>query len=257
MHVRNLPAVTPRYWTAILVASMCGANTGDFLSHNLHLGHWRGLPPLAILFLAILWSERRACIATEAYYWLAIIVVRTAATNLADLATHELGLSYAVADLGLTALLVGVLLADQVSKRPSVPDRVVPGESAIKLPATDTPYWFAMLIAGTLGTASGDWVAHSVGLGFGSVVLVAVFGVVLYATWRIGGMSIPWYWASIVTARTAGTTLGDYLASRHGLDLGLSISTTLTACMLTAVVALWPHRRAMVGVTASWKGGTS
>jgi hypothetical protein len=29
---------------------MCGANTGDFLSHNLHLGHTRGLPPLAAFF---------------------------------------------------------------------------------------------------------------------------------------------------------------------------------------------------------------
>jgi uncharacterized membrane-anchored protein len=90
MHIRNLPAVTPRYWVAILVASMCGANTGDFLSHNLHLGHWRGLPPLVVLFVAILWAEKRARAATEAYYWLAIIVVRTAATNLADLATHDL-----------------------------------------------------------------------------------------------------------------------------------------------------------------------
>jgi len=58
MQIKNVP-VTPRYWIAILVASMCGANTGDFLSHNLHLGHWRGLPPLAALFLIILWAERR------------------------------------------------------------------------------------------------------------------------------------------------------------------------------------------------------
>jgi hypothetical protein len=31
MHIRNLPAVTPRYRAAILAASMCDAN------HNLHL----------------------------------------------------------------------------------------------------------------------------------------------------------------------------------------------------------------------------
>ena len=54
MKVGNVPAITARYWAAILVASMCGANTGDFLSHNLYLGHTRGLPPLAALFLLIL-----------------------------------------------------------------------------------------------------------------------------------------------------------------------------------------------------------
>ena len=251
MQVKNLPAVTPRYWAAILVASMCGANTGDFLSHNLHLGHWRGLAPLAVVFLLIVWAERRARIATEAYYWLAIIVLRTGATNLADLATHDFGLGYAVTDFGLAALLAGVLLLDRRRRRSASAGRVAPDTVlSAKLPATDAPYWVAMLIAGTLGTASGDWVAHGLGLGLGSIVLVAIFAVVLLTAWRFGEMSVPWYWASIVAARTAGTTLGDYLASRHGLDLGLSASTALTACMLAAAVVLWPHRRDMVSVTA-------
>ena len=196
---------------------------------HLHLGHWRGLPPLAILFLAILWLERGSCIATEAYYyWLAIIVIRTAATNIADLATHDFGLSYAASDLGLSTLLIGVLLADQVHKHFTPPVRVAL-EPIIKLPATDMPYWVAMLVAGTLGTASGDWVAHSVGLSFGSIVLVGIFGVVLVAAWRFGRMSMSWYWASIVAALTAGTTLGDYLAGRHGLHLGLSVSARLNS----------------------------
>lgn len=37
MQIKHVRAITPLYWVAILVASMCGANTGDFLSHNLHL----------------------------------------------------------------------------------------------------------------------------------------------------------------------------------------------------------------------------
>src|ERR1700692_3049952 len=113
MQVKNLPSITPRYWTAILVASMCGANTGDFLSHNLHLGHTRGLLPLAALFLIILWAERRARIPTEAYYWLAIIVLRTAATNLADLCTHDLKLGYIAVELGLAGVMILILLLDR------------------------------------------------------------------------------------------------------------------------------------------------
>jgi uncharacterized membrane-anchored protein len=250
MQIKNLPAITPRYWAAILVASMCGANTGDFLSHNLHLGHWRGLAPLAVAFFLIVWAERRSRIATEAYYWLAIIVVRTAATNLADLATHDFGLGYPATDMALTALLLAVVAFDPGRKRSANAGRIAADALIMKLPATDTPYWVAMLIAGTLGTASGDWVAHSLGLGYASVLLVAVFGVVLLTVWRVGGMSVSWYWTGIVAARTAGTTLGDYLAGRHGLDLGLSLSTSLTACMLAAAVVLWPHRPVVVSVPA-------
>jgi hypothetical protein len=32
MAPKTLPMIDARYWTAILAASMCGANTGDFAS---------------------------------------------------------------------------------------------------------------------------------------------------------------------------------------------------------------------------------
>lgn len=246
MQIKNVPAITPRYWTAILVASMCGANTGDFLSHNLHLGHWRGLPPLAVVFLGILWLERRARVATEAYYWLAIIVIRTAATNLADLCTHDLGLSYAVIEPGLTLLLIAFVAADR-TRRPDPSARYAP-----MVPATNTLYWLAMLTAGTLGTASGDFAAGPAGLGlfYGSAVLTAAFLVVLAFASGFGATAKPWYWASIVGARTAGTTLGDMLASRHGFDLGLSVSTLVTGSLLAAVILLWPRERGIQAVSA-------
>ena len=239
MQVKNVPAITSRYWAAILAASMCGANTGDFLSHNLHLGHTRGLLPLGLLFLMILWAERRSRIATEAYYWLAIIVLRTAATNLADLGTHDFKLGYGAIEAGLTVLLIISVAVDR-SRGSSL---AANGRRAM-VPATNGLYWLAMLTAGTLGTASGDFVADVAGLGlfYGSAILAALYGVVLLVAWRFGGMSKPWYWASIVAARTAGTTMGDLFASRHGLNLGLPLSTAITASILAAAVILWPHR---------------
>jgi len=38
---------------------------------------------------------------TVAFYWLAIIVLRTMATNIADFATHDMKISYPVFVLGL------------------------------------------------------------------------------------------------------------------------------------------------------------
>jgi hypothetical protein len=112
MNPKNLPMIDARYWAAILAASMCGANTGDFASHILGLGHTRGLLPLALIFLAIVWAERRSTVATEAYYWFAIIVLRTGATNLADLGTHDLKLGYFLCMGLLAALMVAMLLID-------------------------------------------------------------------------------------------------------------------------------------------------
>lgn len=245
MQPRNLPTINARYWTAIVAASMCGANTGDFAARILHLGHTRGLLPLALTFGAILWAESRSKGATEVYYWLAIIALRTAATNLADLATHDLKLGYITVEAALAGLMVLILVTGHArgSGRWGVS---AAGGQWRNLPAADASYWIVMLAAGTLGTALGDWVADELGLGlgFGSVVLVAILGVVLLISTRYGRMAKPWYWLGIVAARTAGTTLGDFVASRHGLNFGLPLSTLCTSLLLVAVLVVWKDDRA-------------
>jgi uncharacterized membrane-anchored protein len=222
---------------------MCGANTGDFASRILGLGHTRGLLPLGLIFLAIVWAERRSTVATETYYWLAIIVLRTGATNLADLGTHDLKLSYFLCMGALVALMAAMLLVDRM--RGVEPMGITDPDGRWRsLPATDTSYWITMLAAGTLGTAAGDWVAEETGLGlsFGSAVLVLIFVVVWFVSDRFGEMTKPWYWLTVVAARTAGTALGDLLASRRGLGLGLVTSTICTSLLLAGIVLLWRDR---------------
>lgn len=245
MRTQNLPTINARYWAAIVAASMCGANTGDFASHFLHLGHTGGLLPLALVFSVILWAERRSEKPTELYYWLAIIVLRTAATNLADLATHDLKLGYIAVEIGLAGLMSLVLFVDQRRGAANGSVRIPDGPSR-NLPAADGVYWIVMLAAGTLGTALGDWVADELGLGLGSgsIVLLAILGIVLLIGTRYGRMTKPWYWLAIVAARTAGTTLGDFAASRHGLNLGLPLSTLCTSLLLIGILALRRRDRA-------------
>ena len=43
----------PRYWAALSVASVFGATGGDVLSHDLGLGHWRGVPVLLLLGVVV------------------------------------------------------------------------------------------------------------------------------------------------------------------------------------------------------------
>ncbi len=100
MQTRNTPSTGPRYWAALCLASVFGANMGDFVSHNLHLGHADGLLPLLLAFLGVVVAERLTAITTAAWYWTAIVILRTAATNLGDLLTHDFRIAYPVADGG-------------------------------------------------------------------------------------------------------------------------------------------------------------
>ncbi len=231
MQPRHLPRVDMRYWVAITLASVFGADLGDFCSHVLGLGHVRGLPVLAVEFAAILLAERLARSATEAFYWAGIVTLRTAATNLADFATHDLRVSYVL----FIFVLAGLLMA--LARRSA-------GPMDQDGPSAGSGYWLTMLVAGTLGTALGDFCADQAGLAVSTFCWAVVWAAVLVAVVRRPSAGLAWYWPAIVAIRTVGTNAGDIVAGRHGLALGLPVSTSVSAAVFVALLVLWqPTRR--------------
>ena len=233
----NVPSLGPRYWAVLVLASVFGANLGDFASHNLHLGHTLGLLPLAVLFAAILAGERYARVGTEAFYWLALVTLRTAATNLTDFADHDLKLSPEWVMAALAVALAALILSDRA---PGAPPRPAGTGERGDLPATGTRYWITMLVVGVLGTAMGDYLADDLGLdpGPAAVITVTVLASLLLLR-RWAGRCKAAYWITGVAVRTAGTNVADFLAAHDGLGLGLPLSTTLTGLALAGTVALW------------------
>ena len=81
---KKTPTIDRRYWTALLMASMCGTNLGDAVPDLLHLSPATGLLRFTALFVLLIVIERLVEWQSEAFYWLTILVVRAAATNIAD-----------------------------------------------------------------------------------------------------------------------------------------------------------------------------
>src|SRR4051812_7463574 len=189
MHARNLPTIDAGYWAAIVAASICGTNTGDLAAGPLGLGHVRGILPLCAIFLAIIWAEKMLDWTTVAFYWLAIIVLRTMATNIADFATHDMKLSYPVFAGLLIAFMSVMIWADRFRTNMW---RQQPAGSNARLPLTDWSYWIVMLAAGVLGTAVGDWLADAgPGVYWASLIGVPFFIAALWIAYRFG-LSKPW-----------------------------------------------------------------
>ena len=240
MKLANVPTLGSRYWTALILASAFGANTGDFAAHDLHLGHTLGLIPLAVLFAVILVAEAWSRVHTEAFYWFAIITIQTAATNLADFADHDLHF----APIFVIAVLVLALSALVLTDRDALTRHADAGQAA---PMIDARYWATMLTAGVLGTALGDFAADDLGLeaGLAGLISLSLLAGLLALTRRAEFQAKAAYWIIVVAVRTAGTNVGDWLASRHGLGLGLALSTTLTGLAFGLLVALWRPRPAL------------
>jgi uncharacterized membrane-anchored protein len=241
MQNKHVPSIGPRYWAALSIASVFGANMGDFFAKVLGLGHVSGLPILAALLAATFLIERRDKHVHEGYYWFAIIIIRTAATNLADFAAGDMKWERGWVMLALTIVLAGIVLLGRFisSKRTSAVDRI----DDTGLPATDPCFWTCMLVAGTLGTVAGDFASFGSGFGLQTATIVLT---VLLAAWLYFARGVlrivGYYWFSIVFVRTAGTALGDYLASRP-VGLGLSLSTLLTGLIFVMTLWLWRSER--------------
>lgn len=244
--VANAAVAAPRamlttrpYWFAMLAASALGTNVGDLWAGILLPGRFTSLASLlAICAVAVLY-DRRAAPFTEAGYWVAIVTMRSAATNLADIFTHDLALGYVMVSVVLAAVTL-------IAARFTDPDYARDGS-----PRVDGGYWVAMFIAGIFGTVAGDFIHHNIGLYTASIVLcVALAGLILVRD-AFGSSSTLLYWSIVMAERLAGTAVGDALASRRALALGVPLATVCTGFLLFA--SLWV--RARVRRRDAWLGG--
>ena len=233
MKQQHVPLLGPRFWAALCLASIFGANLGDFFAHDLGLGHISGLPFLTVAFALILLAERYDRAAHEIYYWLAIVVIRTAATNLGDLFAGDLKLPRPWVMAALVVLLaIAVALIRKRRLRMGV-DRTREFLDANAL------YWIGMLLAGTLGTVMGDYVSHNLRLGdlYASAALSLPLALLFIIGSRGAIWSLPFFWLTVVMVRADGTVVGDYFAGRQ--MLGLPLSTLVSGIVFVALLVAW------------------
>lgn len=228
--MKCVPKVNRAYWTSLTLASIFGANAGDFLASDLHLGHVRGLPYLAAGLTAIFVLERAARRPNALYFWTSIILIRAAATNIGDI-FHDFGIGFSHS-IPLTAVLLIVSVAVWRFVRPS-------DASGGYVPINGF-YWVTIFLAGVLGTVGGDAVSYGLALGNlrATIVLGLPLGFVFFFG-RNGALTqLYYYWFTVVLIRSAGTAAGDWLAHRAWGLLDLRGATAVSGAVFCAFVLL-------------------
>ena len=108
-------------------------------------------------------------------YWLTIVATTTVGTAMADFADRSLGIGYAGGSSILLALLLTSLLVWRWREG-------TVSVNTVATPRVEAFYWTTILFSQTLGTALGDWMADTNGLGFENAALV--FGAALWSSRR-------------------------------------------------------------------------
>ncbi|RZZ81311.1 COG4705 family protein [Pseudoxanthomonas winnipegensis] len=228
----KVAAVTLGFWILKILATTLGETGGDWLTMTLGLGYGPGALLLLGLFALTLWAQLRARGFHRGLYWVVILSTSTAGTAMSDFLDRTLGLGYLRGALLLVALLAGVLAAWYRSEGHLSVQRIASRRA-------EGFYWMAILVSNTLGTALGDFLADSSGLGFAaSAGLIAAVIAATALAYRFTPVSrVLLFWIAFVMTRPFGATFGDLLTkpvAHGGLELGTGGASLVLAVLLVA-----------------------
>ena len=237
----KVPEVTLGFWIIKILATTLGETGGDSVTMTLHWGYLLG----TALFLSSLFVLVAFQIAAKKFhpflYWATIVASTTAGTTMADFADRSLGIGYA----GGSALLLR--LRHRRRSRSGTGRSARSRSRRSTTPKAEAFYWATITFSQTLGTALGDWMANSTGLGYlgGALVFAAGLAVLalLYFTTRVSRVFL--FWAAFILTRPLGATVGDFLdkPSNHGgLNVSRPLASVIIAVVMVALILILPQR---------------
>jgi uncharacterized membrane-anchored protein len=236
----KVPEVTLVFWIIKIAATTLGETGGDAVSMTLQLGYAISSGIFIAVFLAFVAAQISVKSFRPFLYWAVIVATTTAGTTMADFADRSLGIGYPGGSSILFVLLMASLgvwywAEGSVSM------------STITTPKVEMFYWVTILFSQTLGTALGDWMADSNGLGYegGALVFAAGLGVVAAGYFFTNVSRTLLFWSAFILTRPLGATVGDLLdkpVSDGGLALGRFEASAVLAAFIIACILLLPQR---------------
>lgn len=240
--LNRVPEIVALYWIIKIAATTLGETGADMFSMTYNLGYGTTILLFLVLFLLSagwkIWLGRYEPVT----YWIAFTLSAIAGTAISDYIDRTLGLGYVYGSLFLAGLL-GLSLGLWYFKERSL------SVERVLTPSAELFYWAAFLIANTLGTAAGDFLADDLGLGFltsaGLLTVLLVLMVLLHYMTPLSELVL--FWLAFVLTRPFGATFGDFLTKPHqqgGLELGTTWASAffLTVLVFALILAVRQHR---------------
>jgi len=244
----KVPEVTLIFWIIKIAATTLGETGGDSVTmtwlHADQNAHNGGYLIGTGIFFGVFIAAVALQILVEKFnpwlYWAAIVASTTVGTALADLVDRSLGIGYP----GGVAILLSCVIVSLAVWRWALGSIDV---QTVATPRVEIFYWVTITFSQTLGTALGDWMADSAGLGYGGGALVFSAGLaVLAALYFWTNVSrVLLFWAAFILTRPLGATVGDFLDKpihHGGLAFSRPIASAIIAAFIVGCILLLPQR---------------
>jgi uncharacterized membrane-anchored protein len=236
----KVPEVTLIFWIIKIAATTLGETGGDTVTMTLDWGYLAG----SLLFLAALIVLVAAQIMARKFhpllYWATIVASTTFGTTMADFADRSLAIGYPGGSASLALFLFATLALWRWSQGTI-------DVNTVATPKAEAFYWAAITFSQTLGTALGDWIADTGGLGYegGALVFSAGLAVIVLLYYVTDVSRVTLFWAAFILTRPLGATVGDFLdkpVSNGGLALSRPLASAVIAAFIIVCVLVLPQR---------------
>jgi uncharacterized membrane-anchored protein len=236
----KVPAVTLGFWVIKILATTLGETGGDAITMTLNLGYLVGTAIFATILVIAVSAQISARRFHPLLYWTVIVATTTAGTTLADFFDRSLGIGY----VGGSSILLVLLLATLGLWYRSLGSVAI---DTVSSPKVEMFYWTTIMFSQTLGTALGDFLADTGGLGYegGAFVFGAALVVVAALYFYTSVSHTVLFWAAFILTRPLGATIGDLLdkpVNHGGLALGRFEASAVLAAGILVFIMLIPQR---------------
>jgi len=231
----RVPHIIFLYWVIKIASTTLGETGADMFSMTFNLGYGTTIAIFMSLFLFLLVNKLLRHGYHPVAYWLTFTASAIAGTAISDFIDRTLGLGYMGGSVLLVSLLL-ITLAFWYAKERSI------NVEYITRPSIEVYYWISFLIANTLGTAAGDFLADNLGLGFihSAIVISAILiaAALLHYFTKVNKTFL--FWVAFVLTRPFGATFGDFLTKpieKGGIHLGTIWSSIIFFVILVMAIA--------------------
>ena len=234
-HVRTIlanrvPEVTFAFWVIKILSTTTGETAADYLNSTLGLGltitSWIMTVLLVVALIAQFLTKRY----TSGVYWTVVVLISIVGTLVTDNLTDGLGVELWVST-ALFATLLAVTFGIWFLRERTL------SIHTIFTRRREAFYWVAILFTFALGTAAGDLISESLGLGYllGTILFTTLIGIVVVARFAFHVNAVFCFWAAYILTRPLGASIGDLL-SQAPADGGLGVGTTATSVAFLLVI---------------------
>jgi uncharacterized membrane-anchored protein len=243
----KVPEVTLGFWIIKILATTLGETGGDAVTMTwlkadvmVNSGYLVGSAIFLSALIVLVVIQIYATGFHPFLYWATIAASTTFGTTMADFADRSLGIGYTGGSLLLFSCLMLVLALWYWSEGTI-------SVNTVSAPRVEAFYWAAITFSQTLGTALGDWVADTGGLGYegGALVFAAGLAVTAALYYWTDVSRVGLFWAAFILTRPLGATLGDFLdkpLDHGGLALSRPIASLVIALLMVGLILILPQR---------------